>query len=179
MAESSPRELFPKKDVEITSKNKRRVLTDRQWLAINREKVIQYFCQQWQAKYGIAYILPAQSFMSVQKPIADALAQNYTIEQLKKGIDAYLTDEWKGFAENTHPIKFFTNNLTKWVLKGEKFAPQEKTVASEQNEIRELNQRYGIVRKGDCWCDEDGGVFLKKEDAIASSKKKHKPAGEI
>ena len=164
------KELFPKSKTELKSDNKRKVLTDRQLLAINRDKVITYFCQQWQDKYGIPYVVPPKSFAFVQLPITDVLSQNYTVDMLFKAINFYLSNEFVGYQEQRHPIRFFTKDIPKWVLQSKDVVKKQEVQKTEQDEIRELNFQYGIVKRGDQYISEDGEVFLDKQKAIEHSK---------
>jgi len=165
-------ELFKKKET-IKPMNEVRRLSDKQWLAIKRDRVIKYFCEQWKAKYGNAYLVPPNSFMSIDKPIADALAHGYTQEQLTEAIDCYLQNEFVGYVENSHPFKFFTKDISRWCMTQKRVFKQKDTKA-EVDVIRELNEKYGILKKGDSWIDEDGKVYITKEDAIRAVENRSK-----
>lgn len=160
-------EFFPKSATEVKSRNKQMILTDKQLLAINRDKVIKYFCDQWRNKYGIVYMKPAQSFVVIEKPIADALASNYTIDMLCLGIDAYLNDDFAGYVSNSHPLKFFTKDISRWVTQAERKRQKFIAKVQETDNIKELNEKYGILKKGDGYLTEDGKFFVTAKQAVA------------
>jgi hypothetical protein len=163
-------ELFKKKDVVGKEKVKRHI-TDKAWVAIHRAQVMKYFCTKWQAKYGIVYIIPPKSWVSVDMPIQQAIESGYTIDMLQKGIDSYLSNEFAGYIEQSHPIKFFTGNITKWVLQAGRETKQKQD-APVTDEIRLLNEKYGILKRGESWLTEDGRVFNSAKDAIRHTESK-------
>jgi hypothetical protein len=173
------KDLFSKKDTTIKSPIKRMVLSEQQFLAMNRDKVIKYFCQKWKEKNGIAYILPPTvsktSFFKIFKPISQALATGYNVAVLNEAIDTYLNEEAEWFKDQGHPIRLFTEDIPRWVTKSKKVIEDKNKniqVKAEQEEIRELNQKYGLIKKGDGWASEDGRFFVDLATAIRESEKK-------
>lgn len=154
------------------------VLTEEQIRAIIRDKTVKYFEQQWEKKYGLPYVLPPRSYGYIQMPIKQAADKGYTYEMLCGGVDRYLSDDFKGYMEQKHPIAFFTKDIPKWVGLGKERVSRQNQVQQEQKQtqvtdeqIRKLNEKYGILRKGDGWLTEDGKYFPKVDDAITWSEK--------
>ncbi|MFA6972499.1 MAG: hypothetical protein WC208_14035 [Gallionella sp.] len=169
MARSNP-ELFSKKETPETSEGKRKALSYNAILGIKKGQILKYFGEKWQAKYGLPFLMPPNSFVSVEKPIKDALAKNYTVEQMCKGIDLYLANEFQGYTEQSHPIRFFTKDIPKWVISASKETTRQAT--TQTDEARLLNEKYGILKRGELWETEDGRKFSKSEDAVRHAEKK-------
>ena len=163
-------ELFKRTDI-VVSQDKSRKLSDKQWLAIKRDRVVKYFCESWQKKYSLNYVIPPKSFMTVEKPISDALASNYTPEMLCQAIDAYLSNDFIGYVENSHPIRFFTKDITRWVMQGKKEVKMQET-KPETDLVREMNFKYGIIKKGESYIDEEGNVYVDSTSAIKAVEKR-------
>lgn len=156
----------------------KRNLNETQLKAMRRERTLRYFESEWKKKYNLPYVLPPRSYGYVQLPIEDALNAGYTAEMLCSGIDRYLAEDFKGYTEQKHPIGFFTKDIPKWVgLSQEKVSRQNQDrINNEQSKIteddvRKLNEKYGILRKGDGWLNEEGKFFTKVEDAIKWAEK--------
>ena len=154
------------------------VLTEEQKRAIIRDKTVKYFEYQWEKKYGLPYCLPPRSYGYIQIPIKQAADKGYTYDMFCGGVDRYLADDFKGYEEQKHPIAFFTKDIPKWVGLGKERVSrqnQAQVVAEvakvNDTEIRKLNEKYGILQKGDGWLTEDGKFFTKINDAVVWSEK--------
>lgn len=167
-----PEELFYKKDI-VGKEKVKRVLTDKQITAIRKESTLKYFKAKWKEKYGLEYIIPPRGWTSIDMPLQDAIKANYTLEMLCKGIDAYLACDFQGYTDQSHPIKFFTGNISKWVLEADKMKKKIEVQKSDisPEEIRQLNEQYGLVYRLGNWLSEDGKMFTDKAQAIAYCQK--------
>lgn len=157
------------------------VLTDGQKKAIDRDKTIKYFEEQWEKKYGLPYCLPPRSYGYVQMPIEDAIGKGYSYSMLCGGINRYLDDEFKGYQEQKHPIAFFARDIPKWVGLGNERTNRQnqervtaETAKVSEEQIRSMNEKYGILRKGDGWLTEDGQYFTELPKAIQHATKGNK-----
>ncbi len=173
MASVNSDELF---DSSEQTKSKKQP-TPKQLIGIRKGSVKKYFCDKWQEKYGSPYLLPANVFGLVDRPVSDALSKGYTVEQLCKAIDTYLADEWEGYVERSHSIKYFTKDIMIWINKTKKAANALSSSTSplsvqEAGEAKKLNDQYGILKRGNLWETEDGKKFLRSEDAVRHAQRK-------
>lgn len=148
------------------------VMTEKQKLAMNRDDVIHHFAKSWAIKYNMSWLRPPDAYAIIEVPIEQALKKGYTANMLKNGINGYLSSDFVGYREQSHHIKYFTRDMQKWVIEGQKVKEPVKGQTVSDDEVRKLNEKYGLLRKGEGWIDEDGSFYLNKEDAIKACERR-------
>lgn len=139
-------------------------LTPKQDLYFRRKEVLDHFKLKWQLMYKENYVVP-DDYLGIDRNINTALAA-YDVKTINASAIEYFkcNSEYYKF----HPLKFWVKNITYWVMLS-KEASKKTVVPEKVKDDQAVLTKYGISHKGDFYITEDGVIFTKLAQAIASA----------